>query len=226
LDPATRRDVVTVIYVIPLDQPAPDLPAPDLPAPRLPAPGEASLLSALREGDEHAYTLLMRALSPTMLQVARLHVPSTAVAEEAVQDTWLVVLQALPRFEQRSSLRSWIFGILINVARAHGRRERRSVPVGSWYEDARPYAGPGATRAAGDPEHAALHGEARRRLRQALTALPVRQRRVVELHDLAGLAPAEVCAMLDLSAGNHRVLLHRGRARLRRELEDDLDLVS
>jgi RNA polymerase sigma-70 factor (ECF subfamily) len=201
---------------------------------------EDALLSALCEGDEDAYGELVDALTPSMLRVARSHVPNQAVAEEVVQETWIVVLTRLDGFERRSSLRTWVFGILLNIARTQGSRERRSVPVDPHGpDDAGPSVAASRFRAAtsaqsprhwsqpprpwgGDPEDVLMARETLHRLRAALGDLPPRQREVVELHDVVGLPAAEVCSVLGLSPGNQRVLLHRGRAKVRQALEDYL----
>lgn len=197
---------------------------------------DARLVQALRDGDETAFAGLVERWTPTMLAVAKGHVRSLAVAEDVVQETWLAVLTGLPRFEGRSSLRTWVFSILANLARSRGVRERRSVPFSALSGDdtgptvaADRFAPPGdewaghwsAPPLAWDlPESAALSGEIRGRLRAALDALPARQRAVVQLRDVVGLDADEVCTLLDLAPGNQRVLLHRGRARLRQALED------
>lgn len=200
-------------------------------------------MRALRGGDEQAFAELVGRLTPSMLAVAAGRVPGRTVAEEVVQETWLAVLTGLDRFEGRSSLRTWVFGILLNIARTRGARERRSVPFSSAFptDQAGPQAQAGPTVDPGRfhppgtpwsghwtavpqpwelPENALLSHEIRTRLRAALDALPPGQRAVVHLRDVQGLDAAEVCAILDLEPGNQRVLLHRGRARIRQALED------
>ena len=196
------------------------------------------LIDALSAGDERAFSRLVDSLAPSMVRVARGHVPNQAVAEEVVQETWLVVLKGLDRFERRSSLKTWIFGILVNIARTHGSRERRSVPV-SGFDETGPHelsvaptcsTTPGsvawcvgraqAPRSWGDdPEDVVMGRETLHHLHAALTDLPPRQRRVVELHDVVGMPTEDICDLLSLSAGNQRVLLHRGRAKVRKALE-------
>ncbi|CAO5233424.1 RNA polymerase sigma factor [Frankia sp. AgKG'84/4] len=204
-----------------------------------PAPREADagLVQALRGGDEAAFADLVTRLTPAMLAVAAGQVPSRAVAEEVVQETWLAVLTGLDRFEGRSSLRTWVFAILLNVARSRGARESRTIPFSSAFppEDVGPTVDPARFRGPDQewsghwaspprgwdlPESALLSSEVRVLLRAALDALPPRQRAVVHLRDVQGLEAGEVCALLGLESGNQRVLLHRGRARLRQVLED------
>lgn len=190
---------------------------------------DASLLRRLRDGDEHAFVALVERYHPVMLRVALAYVPSPAVAEEVVQDTWLAVLRGLARFEERSSLRTWLFSILVNRARTTGERETRSVPVA----DAGPVVdasrfGPSGGWAA-PPEHWVEEAENRidaaklaELLRAGLDVLPARQREVVLLRDVEGLSGAEVCEVLAISEANQRVLLHRGRSKLRQLLESEL----
>jgi RNA polymerase sigma-70 factor (ECF subfamily) len=158
-------------------------------------------------------------------------VRSEAVAEEVVQDTWLAVVRGLHAFEGRSSLRTWIFSILVNRARTRAVREARSVPFSTLATEAEgPTVDPfrfGADdmwaapprRLATDPEERLLAQELRGELLAAVGALPDGQRAVIALRDLAGLRSEEVCELLDLTPGNQRVLLHRARARVRTALE-------
>jgi RNA polymerase sigma-70 factor (ECF subfamily) len=191
---------------------------------------DPALLAGLRAGDQATFAAVVREWSPAMVRIARAHVHTHATAEEVVQEAWLAVVRGLDRFEGRAALRTWVFRILVNVARRHGRAEARTVvelrgPTvdperfrdeddqypGGWRPDAVP-------RDWG-PEPALLAGEFRAVLEKALTELPERQRAVVELRDVHGLDPEEVCELLELTPANQRVLLHRGRARLRGILE-------
>jgi len=205
---------------------------------------EAELVGRLRAGDRVAFTEVVDAWTPVLLRVALLHVSTRASAEEVVQDTWLAVIQGLDGFEGRSSLRTWVFRILENRARTRGVREARAVPWSSAFgedgagaADGGPTVDPARFRGADDrwprhwtaaglptpwepqPEDAAVAAEIRRELGAALAELPLRQRAVVELRDVHGLSSDEVCERLGLSPGNQRILLHRGRARLRARLE-------
>lgn len=194
-------------------------------------PEDPDLLVRLRGGDETAFTTVVRAWSPAMLRVARAHVRSHASAEEVVQETWLAVVRGLGGFEGRSALRGWVFAILANVARRRGRIEARvvtaehelpTVDPNRFRGDDDPWPGhwrEGAAPAEWGPEPALLAGEFRAVLGKALAQLPDRQRSVVELRDVHGLEAEEVCALLDVSPANQRVLLHRGRSRLRAVLE-------
>ena len=207
------------------------------------SPAQVELLERLRAGDESAFAELVDSWSPVLLRVARLYVSTRASAEEVVQDTWLAVIEQLDRFEGRSSLRTWVFRILENQARTRGVRDARALPWSSAFgrdgmDDGGPTvaptrfrglgtAGPAAGRREGrpapwqpPPEDAAVASEIRRELGAALDELPARQRTVVELRDVHGLTSDEVCERLGVSPANQRLLLHRGRARLRARLED------
>jgi RNA polymerase sigma-70 factor (ECF subfamily) len=190
---------------------------------------DTPLLRRLRDGDEQAFVVLVERYHPPMLRLALTFVRSQAVAEEVVQDTWLAALRGLGRFEERSSLRTWLFTILVNRARTTGVREARSVPIA----DAGPAVdasrfGPSGAWAA-PPEHWVEEAEERidagklnELLRTGLAVLPPRQREVVLLRDVEGLSSADVCQVLTISEANQRVLLHRGRSRLRQVLETEL----
>lgn len=195
--------------------------------------GDAALVARLRAGDQAAFAEVVRAWSPAMLHVARGHVRAHAAAEEIVQEAWLGVVRGLDGFQGRAMLRTWVFGILLNVARRRGRVEARTqgeldgptVDPARFRGDDDAYRGhwrPDALPAEWGPESALLASEVRAVLRRALAALPERQRAVVELRDVHGFDADEVCAVLELTEANQRVLLHRGRARLRSVLEDVL----
>ena len=189
------------------------------------------LLDQLRAGDEVAFASIVRSWSPAMLRVARAYVHSSASAEEVVQEAWLAVVRGLSGFEGRAQLRTWTFRILVNVARRRGAREARmSAELAGPTVDPDRFRGdddpdwPGHWRAEAaptgrGPESALLAREFRSVLATALADLPERQRAVVELRDVHGLDSEEVCELLDLTPANQRVLLHRGRARLRGALE-------
>src|SRR4051794_32999466 len=196
---------------------------------------DADLLQQLRAGDERAFGEIVREWSPLLLRVAGSFVSSQASAEECVQEAWLVVIRSLDAFEGRSRLRTWVVGIVVNIARRRGERDGRVVPMEA-PEDSGPTVDPRRFRAPGErwaggwtergaprewqPEAVLLAGEALRVLAAGLAELPPRQRAVVILRDVHGLTPDEVCEVLAVTAANQRVLLHRGRARLRQCLED------
>src|SRR5262245_19680153 len=193
---------------------------------------DADLVEQLREENEASMAQLVDQWSPTMFRVARSFVDSAQSAEDVVQDAWLAMLSGLARFEGRSSLRTWTFSILVNRARTRGTREARTLPQpplgpreALTEDDWCP--GPGRERPVTwssidapsrwdtSPETVALSREALRQLDRALSALPPRQRMVVTMRDVCGMDAEEVCAALNISPSNQRVLLHRARAVLR-----------
>jgi RNA polymerase sigma-70 factor (ECF subfamily) len=203
---------------------------------------DAQLVGQLRSGDEAAFAALVDRWGPALLRLARSYVPSQAVAEEVVQETWLAVIRGIDGFEGRSSLRTWVFGILLNLARTQGRRERRTLPFASLMRrgpegraepaveparfqgrrDERPgwWAAPPARW--GDPEEYLEAAETQAALQRAIAALPPRQREALVLRDVLGLPADEACGVLGLSEGNQRVLLHRARAKVRAALEQHI----
>ena len=212
-------------------------PTPETSAAPHAADRDAPLLAALRAGDERAFTTLVTRYHASLRRVARAYVSTDAVAEEVVQETWLAVIEGLGRFQQRSSLKTWLFHILANKARTRGTREKRTVPFASlapgdgdderavspdrFQREGATWPGHWATppRPWEDPERRLASLEARKYLRAAIGALPATQQAVLTLRDVEGLDAERVCALLDVSAGNQRVLLHRARARVRSELE-------
>lgn len=206
--------------------------------PALPADGD--LIARLRAGDEPAFAAIVQAWSPGLLRVARSYVSTADSAAEVVQDTWLAVIEGIDRFAARSSVKTWTYRILVNIAQRRGARESRTVPMGSASAEPaaptvdpsrfqgpaerfpghwREFPAPWPTAATGSPEQAALSAEVTARIQAALVQLPVRQRLVITLRDVEGLTSEETCAVLDISASNQRVLLHRARAVVRGQLE-------
>jgi RNA polymerase sigma-70 factor (ECF subfamily) len=187
------------------------------------------LLERLRAGDEDAFQALVDRHDASLRRVARTFVRTGSAADEVVQETWLAVVRGLNGFEGRSSLRTWIFRILVNRARTHAVRDARSVPFSSLESDDGPTVEPAAFGADGrwisapprlesDPETGLLTAELREHLLRAVDDLSPAQRAVITLRDLVGAPPAEVCELLELTEGNQRVLLHRARARVRAAL--------
>ncbi len=193
-------------------------------------------IDALRSGDASAFAALVRAHHPELLRFATVRAGGRAQAEEAVQETWLVFLERLDTFEERSTLRTFLFGILIHVLRARGRREARSVPLSSLAHeetaiDPEPFVPPGSTWAGHwtqaparwpSGEDALFARELREALAEAIAALPENLREVIVLRDGLGWAAAEIAEVLSISETNVRVVLHRARARVRAMLEKRL----
>ncbi|HKP44848.1 RNA polymerase sigma factor [Mycobacterium sp.] len=201
---------------------------------------ETTLIAALRDGDEVTFSRLVDQHTPSMLRVARGYVRSHEIAEEVVQETWIALLKGAEKFEGRSSLRTWLFTVMINIAKARGVRERRDADAamlaftGGTVDPARFRAGddpwPGHWKVGEEPspfpdtpEGSVLGTELVDIARRELDKLPERQRTVVTLRDLLGFDSAEVCELLDITVANQRVLLHRGRAAVRQVLEDYLE---
>jgi RNA polymerase sigma-70 factor (ECF subfamily) len=199
---------------------------------------EAELLAALRGGDEQAFAGLIDRYHASMLRVARSYVATREAAEDVVQETWLGVIKGLDGFEGRSSLKTWIFRILVNRARSRGQHEARSQPfstVGGGGDDSDAdrtrfhQGGRWAGFWSAPPtlhspcEQEVIASEAGEQLLAAIGQLPDSQRVVITLRDVQGLSAAEVCELLDISEANQRVLLHRARTKARAALERYLD---
>jgi RNA polymerase sigma-70 factor, ECF subfamily len=194
-------------------------------------PVETSVVEALRAGDEAAFAELVRRYSPSLLRVARMYVGSRAVAEEVVQETWVAVLNAIGGFEGRSSLKTWIFRILTNIAKTRGQREGRSVPFSSLGPDDEHAVDPDRFAESGQwaapphgfgPEERLLAGETMAAVEAAIAELPPSQAVVITMRDVDGFTAEEACNALDISETNQRVLLHRARSKVRQALEDYL----
>ncbi len=200
-------------------------------------PSDAQIVSRLCAGDEALFARLVDAWSSGMLRAARAYVSTRESAEDVVQDTWLAVMRGIDRFEGRSSLRTWVYRILVNTAKTRGRKDSRTLPFDEIGAPAGPTVDPAAFRGADDPypghwkqspaawpsvESEVEAGELRRRIEQAVAGLPARQRVVIVLHDMEGYPSEEVCVVLGISPANQRVLLHRARAAVRAQLADYL----
>jgi RNA polymerase sigma-70 factor, ECF subfamily len=188
--------------------------------------GDHELLERLRAGDEEAFVALIGRHNQALFYVARSFVPTDAIAEEVVQDTWMAVVRGLSKFEGRSSIKTWLVRIAVNRARSTGTRESRVLPLsrsegavdpnrfdksGHWMTPPEYFIE--------DTEDRVIAGLLAERIRSSLDNLPESQRQVVTLRDVEGLDSKEVCQLLEISEVNQRVLLHRGRSRLRQDLE-------
>jgi RNA polymerase sigma-70 factor (ECF subfamily) len=192
---------------------------------------DVDLLSGVRAGDERAFVHLVERHHHTMLHLALSFVPNRAVAEEVVQDTWVGVLRGIGTFEGRSSFKTWMLRILVNRARTAGVQEHRSVAIdssdpavdGSRFDASGGWASPPDHWA--DVDDRLRAGGLANSIRAALASLPARQREVVMLRDVEGLTAEEACGVLGISESNQRVLLHRGRGRLRRALDTEFGMM-
>jgi RNA polymerase sigma-70 factor (ECF subfamily) len=203
------------------------------------ATDDVSVIEALRRGDETAFARLVDLYHASLRRVSRLYISDRSVADEVVQDTWLGVIQGIWAFEGRSSLKTWIFRILINRAKSRAVREGRTVPFARfdaevdvaeavvaadrfWPADhpTEPGDWTHPLRDLGtSPECRLLACEAREQLQNAIEGLPEHQRLVLVLRDVEGRSTEEVCNALGLQESNVRVLLHRARAKVRVALE-------
>jgi RNA polymerase sigma-70 factor (ECF subfamily) len=184
------------------------------------------LLERLREGDEDAFVTLVRRHNHALFYAARSFVATDAIAEEVVQDTWMAVVRGLRNFEGRSSIKTWLLKIAVNRARSTGTRESRTLPLSSSEAAVDPDRFDKSGHWITPPEYFIEDSEDRviagllsERIRSSLDDLPEGQRQVVTLRDVEGLDSKEVCHLLEISEVNQRVLLHRGRSRLRQDLE-------
>ncbi len=196
-------------------------------------PGDAALIDALRSGDERSFARLVDSHHRALLRIAQLYVRDGAVAEEVVQETWLAVLEGIDRFESRSSLKTWIYRILTNLAKTRAQREHRQLPFSALSDDEpevdetrfRPIDDPKfpqqwAAPPLSWPHERILARETIAQLRHAIAQLPPAQQVIVGLRDIDGWSSDEVCDALEITPGNQRVLLHRARSRLRNALDD------
>jgi len=191
------------------------------------------LVAAIQSGDERAFMSLVERHHRAMVRLAGAYVPS-AVAEEVAQEAWIGVVKGLHKFEGRSSLKAWIFRILINCAQFRGLREARAVPFSALECDAQDRAVPEERFL--DAEHPRWPGhwakypepwsdqrlisnETLAMVANAMEGLPLTQREVMRLRDVEGWTSAEVCEALEISEANQRVLLHRARSKVRRAIE-------
>jgi RNA polymerase sigma-70 factor, ECF subfamily len=201
---------------------------------------DRELVKRLRDGDESAFVELIDRYGATMLRVAQMYVRDRGTAEEVVQETWLAVLNGIDRFEERSSLKTWLFRILTNRAKTRGQRDGRMVPFSALAgagEDANdpsvdpdrflgpdsPHPGAWAAPPVPWPQEKLLERETLGVIEMAIGKLPEAQREVILLRDVDGWTPMEVSDVLGITDGNQRVLLHRARSKVRAALEEYLN---
>jgi RNA polymerase sigma factor (sigma-70 family) len=198
-------------------------------------PPDDVVVTALRAGDEAMFAALLDTWSGGMLRVARSYVSTDHSAEEVVQDTWLAVIGGIDAFESRSSVKTWVYRILVNTAKKRGARESRTLPWSSFEQDGVADKGLDAVLPDGwkelpaawpTPESEALASEVRGLIAEGLSRLPPRQRTVITLRDVEGCTSEEVCEILEISAANQRVLLHRARTAVRDWLADYFESVK
>lgn len=197
---------------------------------------EANLVAALRARDNDAFTYLIDRYHGGLLRLAITHVPSRAIAEEVVQEVWIGVLRGIDGFEGRSSLSTWMFRILLNVARTRGVREQRTAPFAAFgHRDGDGPAVPADSFHTGGirdghwssvpyswhhiPDERLLAQETMAEVERILRGIPEQQREVLTLRDIVGMSAEEVCNALEISETNQRVLLHRARSKVRAGLE-------
>jgi len=198
---------------------------------------DSHLIELLRDGNEAAFVALIERYSDTMVRLAMFYVTAWPVAEEVVQETWMLVFEHLDHFEGRSSLKTWMFRILTNCAKTWAQRESRSIPFSSRSGMSTDHAEtavesdrllPAEHHWAGHwlsvkreemPEERLLSQETRMCFERAIEALPPNQRRIIILRDIEGWTSDEICSTLGISEGNQRVLLHRARSKVRSALE-------
>jgi RNA polymerase sigma-70 factor (ECF subfamily) len=209
--------------------------------PRVTGMSDAEIVRALKDGDEAVFAELVDAWSPGLMRMAQMFIRDRAVAEEVVQETWLAVLRGIDRFEGRSTLKTWVYRILMNTARTRARREARSIPFSAAVRADEPavdpdrFLGPGRRYAGAwmmgpgewsTPEEELLQGETLEVIMQAIDALPDSQRAVITMRDIEGLPAEEVAESLGISDGNQRVLLHRARSKVRAAIERHLGAIE
>ncbi len=198
-------------------------------------PSDEAIVARLRAGDEAMFALVLDAWSSGLLRAARAYVSTRESAEDVVQDTWLAVIRGVDRFEGRSSLRTWVYRIMINTAKSRGAKDKRTMPMTDLTpDDTGPTVDPARFRGPDDPyeghwkdfppqwpsvETEVESRQLQARIEEAVARLPDRQRIVITLRDIEGYSAEEVCAALEVSAANQRVLLHRARAAVRADLE-------
>ena len=195
---------------------------------------DPAFLARLRNGDPLAYRALVRRFHASLVRLAASIIGSQAQAEEVVQDSWLAVYGGVARFEGRSSLVTWIFSIVLNRARTRVAREGRLVGLGALMEGTAPgerglpldqFRPNGHWAEAPrlwdelDPERVVAGRQLWEHARAVIERLPAGQRAVILLRDTEGRDAGETCALLDISAENQRVLLHRARCRIRQEID-------
>lgn len=203
---------------------------------------EASLTARLKQGEEGAFDELVKRHHSALIRMAMGYVADRELAEEVVQDTWMAVIKGLDRFEGRSSLRTWIFGIMIHKAKDRGVREKRHTTFSDFetFDDDREEAvDPSRFHQSGEwtghwavppqpwdeqtPEKLLASQQAVNAMHRAIDALPSTLKAVLILRDVEGVEAKEVCEILKITETNLYVRLHRARERVRQAVEAYLE---
>jgi RNA polymerase sigma-70 factor (ECF subfamily) len=187
---------------------------------------QEELIAALIAGDAAAFDYVVGQYHSTMLAVARAII-GEAFADEVVQEAWISAIKALPRFEGRAALKTWLLQITSNGAKTRLRRESRQLSLDDGWQaepdykfDHRGHRIDDVLQWEMDTPEALLQNEQLREvIERCYQQLPSNQRAVLTLCDMEGLAMTEICNILDLSASNARVLLHRARTALHHSIE-------
>lgn len=181
---------------------------------------ERSLVAAVLDGQTAALEALIRRFQPSMVRVARA-IAGEHRAEDITQEAWIKIIRALPQFEGRSQLKTWVIRITLNQAYSELRDQSRQhrtadpLPADAAFDERGRWRSPVEAWHEETPEALLASEQLRRVLIQGLDGLPQAQRLAVTLRDLEGLTMAEVCNIIGVSESNGRVLLHRGRMHLR-----------
>lgn len=193
-------------------------------------------MARMLAGDESAFTYMVDTHHGAMFRLAMVFTKDRGAAEEVTQETWLAVIAGLDRFESRSSLKTWLFNILVNKARTRAKRDARIVATADFSEaaitsqgsvndarfDERKHWSHPPLEWTISPEDHLMTRQLAQVIKDTIESLPANQRVVVTLRDVEGMSAKQTCELLELSDGNHRVLLHRGRAALRSAVESYL----
>ena len=192
-------------------------------------PSEDELIPKLLAGDEHAFTQVVRAYNGFMVHLARTIV-GEAIADEVAQEAWMAVIRALPKFERRSSLKTWILRIVSNCAKSRLRHESRSISM-DFSDDNSAMVDPAHFKRDGHwqtppnvwhadtPDAILASTELRELINESLKQLPPLQQAAITLRDMHGMDMESICKILEVSESNGRVLIHRARSQLREAID-------
>ncbi len=185
------------------------------------------VVAQLRAGDDVAFTKLVAEHHKGLVRLARTFVGSQSAAEEVAQETWVAVLDGIGGFEERSSIKTWLFRILVNRAKTRAKKQGREIPFDVQEDEAHPdesrfsklgfWGGPRPWTESDMDDKRIVEI-----VRRELDNLPEAQRAVVVMRDVEGLEAKDVCNVLGIQETHQRVLLHRARTKLRAIIEKEL----
>ncbi len=182
--------------------------------------GHPDVAALVRASDPETMRAVVEAYLPPILRTAQASGLSSSEAEDVTQETFATFIETASRFEGRSHVRTWLFGILykkISEARRRTKRNRQMDSLDDVFESR--FDENGRWLRPPSPDAELLAGEIQGAIGECLEEVPDQQRMAFTLREVEGLATPEICKILDVTRTNFGVMLYRARNKLRECLD-------